>query len=458
MEQIEQNEIIGQLEQNEIIGQLQQNEIIEQNDQKKMIELMKKIIEDHFINDLTMKFLFNFTITDFKNSKFDYLQKILSNTFIDKNQKKQILTIFYKIQRFFHAIYRLKNIWRLKKANIYNTDDLYMNPIHIGEKNTLVLLQNNTKYVFHIRELIRSINSSLSNACHFFIEPLVCKNPYTNIPFNKSALYNIYFAIRESTFIMPTLFHEYFLSGFNLSNYSINNEQIMNYEYLRTYVDNNCVQDVYERVREMFAEHHIVVRINKDFPIDKLFTIMKPYLTLYYSSNYSLNTYNKVFCYKKLHMKLHEFKKFNPNFGRKKVHLTETKPFSKFKKIEYYFDDNHVDFYESVSCDDSKKSFMNSHLCKKEYYNRSLHTARNNYIHGRRYVVEHDNISHEDNDSGDNVSESEQDDDSGVIASDQDNDSSEYDDSDDEQDNEENISGNTLIIEDSDDEDLDTVD
>jgi len=421
-------------------------EIIEQNE---IMESIKKIIEDHFINDVSMKILFNFTIVDFKNSKFDYLKNILSNIFIDENQKKNILTIFHNIQKFFHSIYRLKYIWRLKKANIYNTEDLYMNPIHIGEKNTIVLLQNNTKYVFHVRELIRTINSSLSNACHFFIEPLVCKNPYTNIPFNKAALYNIYFAIRESTFIMPTLLHEYFLSGFDLSNYAINNENIMNDEYLRTYVDNNCVQDVYERVREMFAEHHIVMKINKDFPIDNLFTIMKPYLELFYSSNYSLNSYNKVFCYRKLHRKLHEFKKFNPNFGRKKVRLIEIIPFSKFKKIEYYFDDKYIEFNESISCNEYKKSFMNSHLCKKEYYNRTLYTSNNNHTNGRRYVVEHDNISNEENDS--EVIDSDDENDSEVIDSDHENDS-------DDELEQENISGTTLILEDSDDEDIDTVD
>lgn len=47
-----------------------------------------------------------------------------------------------------------------------------MNPIHIGNKNTITLLQNNTKYVFHIRELIGCINTSLSNSCHFFFRTI----------------------------------------------------------------------------------------------------------------------------------------------------------------------------------------------------------------------------------------------------------------------------------------------
>jgi hypothetical protein len=247
-----------------------------------------------------------------------------------------------------------------------------MNPIHIGQKNTITLLQNNTKYIFQIRELIGSMNTALSNSCHFFIEPIICKNPYTNIPFDKASLYNIYFAVRSSTFIMPPLLHQYFLSDFHISDFAITNQHMMNEEYLRTYVDNNCAQEVNDIVKDMFDDHKINIKIHKGFPKDLLFSIMKPYLHLYFISNYSFNEFKKRFHFKILHRKLHEFVKFNPTFGRKKVRFTQLNPFSKSKKIEHYFDENHIVFNEPVDCQNSAKYFMKSHLCKKEFNNRNL--------------------------------------------------------------------------------------
>ena len=41
--------------------------------------------------------------------------------------------------------------------------------------------------------------------------PFIYKNPYNNLLFNKSSLYNIYFAIKKSDYI----FHQYFLCLLN---------------------------------------------------------------------------------------------------------------------------------------------------------------------------------------------------------------------------------------------------
>ena len=342
------------------------------------MDQLEQIIENHFIHDDLLLLLIKMNMNSIFTSKLKCLQNVLSNIFLSQEKKEEILDTFCHIQRFIYAILRLKRIWKWKKANTYNTEDLYMNPIHEGQKNTITLLQNNTKYIFQIRELIGSINNSLSNSCHFFVEPLICKNPYTNIPFDKASLYNIYFAVRESTFIMPTLLHQYFLSDFHLSDFGIMNQHIMNEEYLRTYVDNNCSQDIIYIVNSMFDDHRLRLKVNKDFPKDKLFAIMKPYLRMYYISNYSLNEFKKRLQFNILHKKLHDFIEFNPQFGRRKIRLVEIKPFSNSKKIEYYFDDKHINFNELVDCQNDAKYFMKSHLCKKEFYNRNLYFGRMN--------------------------------------------------------------------------------
>ena len=331
------------------------------------IKFIRKIIENNFNMDKNTQQLF-LTIQSYSKNKFECLYNIFSNIFITDFQKSVILETFCKFQRFIYGMTRLKYIWRLKRSKIYNTDDLYLNPICIGDKNVIAIFCNNTRYVFHIRELIGSINNSLSNSSHFFPKPLVCKNPYTNIPFNKSTLYNIYFAIRSSTFIMPTLFHIYFLSGFNFSHFATNNEHMINDEYIQSYVQNNCYQNILMHVNEMFEDHKINIRIHRCFPKDILFTIMKPYLELYYMSSYSMNENKKIYHYRTLHKKLHEFVKHNPAFGRRTVKMVEKGPFSKSRKINYYFNDNCPRFYPDNDSAVSVKSFMNSHLCSRDCY------------------------------------------------------------------------------------------
>jgi hypothetical protein len=282
-----------------------------------------------------------------------------------------IYDLFFKIQQLNHAVYKLKNAYRFKKANIYNTEDLYMNPISPKDKNVIVLLQNNTRYVFHIRELIQSINNSLSNCNYFFSNPLECKNPYTNMPFSKSALYNIYFAIRESTYLMPILLHKYFLTNFSYSNFSKHNEEMINDEYLKTYVENHCLENVHEQVREMFDFHDIKCYIHRRFPKDLLYNIMKPYLQLYFVSNFSMNMQRKRQAYRMLTIKLKAFIKYNPNFGKQKVKLYSDNPFKKIKKCKYYFDEAvipFVDYFEKVN---DVRIFTTSHLA--EVKNRTTH-------------------------------------------------------------------------------------
>jgi hypothetical protein len=375
------------------------------------MEYLEQIFEAHFIRDDLLQLLLQMKPDNIYDNKFKCLQKVLSNIFLNEEKKEEILDTFCHIQRFIYAILRLKRIWKWNRANTYNTEDLYMNPIQEGQRNTITLLQNNTKYIFQIRELIGSINNSLSNSCHFFVEPLVCKNPYTNLPFDKASLYNIYFAVRASTFIMPTLLHQYFLSDFHLSYFGIMNQHMMNQEYLRTYVDNNCAQDVIEIVNDMFDDHKLKIKISKDFPKDKLFAIMKPYLRMYFVSNYSLNEFKKRLKFRILHKKLHDFFTFNPQFGRRKIRMVDIKPFSKSKKIEYYFDDKHIDFNESLDCQKEAKNFMKSHLCKNEFCNINSFFERSIINHqrpNRHFIVADESDSEEEEEEEEEEDEEEE--------------------------------------------------
>ena len=334
---------------------------------------MYVILKRHFVIDPYVN-IFDSSIYNFaslfeickKNesiNKFQQLDNVLSNIFLTLEQKSDILDIFCKMQRFIHAMIRLRHLWLMKKTKVYNTEDLFMNPIHTTDRNVMVLLQNNTKYVFHLRELMNTIQTSLTNSTHFFAEPTVCKNPYTNIPFNKSSLYNIYFSLKSSSFILPVLFHKYFLCDFDLICFSLNNEYLVNDEYLEKFVENNCQRDVLHIVREMFVDFGIkTMRVHNEFPKDRLFNIMKPYLELYYVSQYSMNTCKKEYSERYLRYKLSEFCKHNPKFGRKRVLMVRKNPFIPQSDKEIAFNDSHISFNEQPHLGEE---FMKSHLYKR---------------------------------------------------------------------------------------------
>ena len=92
-----------------------------------------------------------------------------------------------------------KNGFNGNKAKIVVDFDLCLNPIEHNNKNSICLFQENKKYYFRINDLINIINNALCNSPNFFSDTLITKNPYNNIAFNKSTLYNIYFNITTKT-------------------------------------------------------------------------------------------------------------------------------------------------------------------------------------------------------------------------------------------------------------------
>jgi hypothetical protein len=175
------------------------------------------------------------------------------------------------------------------------------------------------------------------------------------LPFNKSALYNIYFAIRKSEYKMPELFQRFFRQNFNFNKFAMQNEELISDEYLNSYVSNHCF-NIYGLCKEMFYDNHMRFTIHKDFPKDLLMNAMQPYLTLYVFSQYSLNLHKKAHAQRILHRKLHKFVEHSSNFGRRKVQLVSNNPFSNVRQCKYFFEEKYLPFY------DKDENFMGSHL------------------------------------------------------------------------------------------------
>ena len=279
------------------------------------------------------------------SKKYQFLKQNLDNPFT--NIDTEIIDIFRITQKYYRGFSRFANIWRHKRSKVQIEHDLYMTPLDRNSINVFSLLQQGNIYLFTASNLVSSINSSLMHAPNFFVEPLILKNPYTNVPFQKSDLYNIYFFLKQSPILMPSLFHNYFLSDFNLRIFRDENENTIRNMYIKSAIRNSTPDALSFSIGRMLQKYQPKIIIDKDFPKDILTTIMKPYLELYYIIKYSTEEYRILDSKAKLFYKLHKLYKYNPAFGHKMVRLTRDRLSERMTK-HTTFNDNHIPFDEPV--------------------------------------------------------------------------------------------------------------
>ena len=336
-----------------------------------------KIIDNYFLQNFdslqkTLFFMFMSSSAYSIELKFNYFNSILKNIFLTEEQKEIFINIFCKIQKTYFAFSRLGYIYKYNKANVIVDFDLCLNPININDKNSICLFQAKNIYYFRINDLINIIDNALSNSPNFFSDPLILKNPYNNIPFNKSTLYNIYFNIITKTNIVSELIHKFFLSNFDLNKFEKDYEYLIREHSIHKYVKNSNDITLYNSILEMidfyndnnryyYNNNKIKIVIDRDFPKNKLAEIMRPYLLLYFLYKYSLINTKKYNSKILLFEKLKQFNTFNPFFGRKKIKVEKYISKNNIKKYKNLcsYNDKYIDFYKEDN------NFLTSHLSDK---------------------------------------------------------------------------------------------
>ena len=252
-------------------------------------------------------------------SKFALIQKMFQNRFMDDTIQKYIINLFQKSQRCYYAFSKLARIFRLKHTPVQITTDLYMSDLCVWHKNTFVLLDTNRIYYFSLKDLSRIITEALTFSYSFFSEPTVCKNPYNNIPFSKSALYNMYFQMKSTFCIVPTFIQLFFESDFDIYKFKKRNEwYIREYkiqEYMLKTDPKILLPDIIRMFRKYDTERKLT--IDPDIPPDKLFNTVKHLYKLYLSRKYCYCSIRSDYYENELVYKMGEFIRLNPRFGRK---------------------------------------------------------------------------------------------------------------------------------------------
>jgi hypothetical protein len=298
----------------------------------------------------------------FIHKKFNELKKLIINPFMSEKMANALLDDFCQFQRIYNAFAKLAHIYKFKKAKVQITTDLCTNELNPKNSNVFILFQNNLKYYFSARDLINMINSNLSHCIGFIPDMIVSKNPYNNVVLSDTSLYNIYFFLRWNAYIIPELFHGYFLSDFNSPKFHYEYESCIINSFIKNFIYTSHHDTLYPIFKEMWETYHRITKkivIDDEFPKDKLINIMKPYLYLYYISLYATNgTYKQCNAEYTLKRKLMRFRNFNSKFGRKYVRLNKDIFGKRHNRVE--FDLKHINFYNSRFENDNQ-------FCEAEY-------------------------------------------------------------------------------------------
>jgi hypothetical protein len=328
--------------------------------------------------DENCKMFFNIYLyqdNSIKNKFLFFYDSINNNLLKNKNE---FINYFCRIQKIYKILNKFVYTYKYNKSKLVVNTDLCLNIIDITNKDVICIFHRDSKYLFKINDLINIINTSLTNNYLFFAEPLCIKNPYNNLPFLKSSLYNIYLFIKYKTYHSSILFYHFFQSNFNLGIFKYKNENLLRDYSISNYVYKSTSNVIIKEINYMINEFNNDclknklsnnISINKDFPQDKLIRIMRPYVFMFIYSKYTLLLYKKQEIKLMLKSLLLRFNNYNPQFGRKKFKILIEYDKNFKKKIVgqlVEFDDNHIKLQDYNL---SNKNFLNDHIiCNYQNY------------------------------------------------------------------------------------------
>ena len=172
--------------------------------------------------------LINMAAFDIKQTAFfwcDHSQKLrkikmfLENPFVNGANKEKFMESFSRFQKTINGFKKLVRLWRIKKKCIVypNTTDLKGNELSDYKPKLLIdLIENGTIYSFCIHDLLKMWSIALRQRICVIERPTKLKNPYTNLAFSLTNLYNIYYKALFNGIRLPPLVDMHFHCRFSI--------------------------------------------------------------------------------------------------------------------------------------------------------------------------------------------------------------------------------------------------
>ena len=245
---------------------------------------------------------------------------IIDNDFLSEKDREFLIDLFILCKMVKNSLYKITR--NFKKRKIIQSEintDLYFNELNSFPKNHIVdIIQDNTFYKFRLSDLVNMWMKNLKNTENLFCKPTELKNPYTNVPFKKYNLYNIFIALVNSPFIIPNLIYQFIKCYCCISKFIMHAYPILKDNAIHTFVETAHTYDIMEQINNMMHEHRrsieyiyfpdtITYRKKKNV-VRNMRYIVKDYLY----GKYGCNPLKKQSAYDNCKKELIEFMKDNP--------------------------------------------------------------------------------------------------------------------------------------------------
>ena len=185
-----------------------------------------------------------------------YKECIIDNEYIFEEEGVIIEQLYFKAKRIKNKLINLVRTRKWNKSINYGVDtDLYLNKLDsFKEKHKITILENNTRYIFRLSDIVNYWVESLINSQGLFSHPLIIKNPYTNLKLSIHNLYNIYFKLLDTGFTIPTIITYFFLSNMNINTFAYNYYHLLKENALKNFINSNYLYEQWEQVINMLHD------------------------------------------------------------------------------------------------------------------------------------------------------------------------------------------------------------
>lgn len=263
--------------------------------------LIKKIMDTIEAN--SSKFLYTNEFIIYKNTIknypdvrfFNYI--ILNNISFSEEEKNKMVELYIKSKKIINNLnfFSRKIKFSLYKKYDCNFDLLFNSLDNYKEVEVIKLIQNKTIYKFRILDLINLWKISLLKSETMFATPKNLKNPYTNIEFKNHNLYNIFFSINKTKYIMPQIILNYYKCSFDITDFKKKNFPFLQEKAIEYYGNNghyielfdylNTILHVFREDTEYIFLKQEISSFKKNFIVKNMKKIIILYLKYKYLCN-----------------------------------------------------------------------------------------------------------------------------------------------------------------------------